>query len=148
MNRIEERIEKFILNHHLLTLATTEEQLPYCCSVFYVFNPDRGNFYFMSAPETKHIGHALTQPMVAGTIVLGDVSIAKIQGIQFTGRFFKPEGVEFDEAKSLYLKKFPIAHFLPSSLWAIEPDTFKMTDNTLGFGKKILWRRFEEVSQY
>ncbi len=141
MNPIEERIEKFIGSHRLLTLATTDEHLPFCCNIFYVFHPANGSFYFMSAAETKHIQDALKQPVVAGTIVSGDVSLAKIQGIQFTGRFFQPKEVEFEEAKRLYMKKFPVAHFITSSLWAIEPDFIKMTDNTLGFGKKILWSR-------
>jgi uncharacterized protein len=147
VNRMEERIAKFIVSHRLLTLATTEGHLPFCCNVFYVFHPEKRNFYFMSSSETKHVQDAITQPMVAGTIVSGDVNIANIQGIQFTGRFFQPKGDEFDNGSILYMKKFPLAHFISSSLWTIEPDFIKMTDNTLGFGKKILWHRYESIPQ-
>lgn len=95
----------------------------------------------MSSPDTKHIQHATLQPFVAGTIVSGDTTIAKIQGIQFTGKFYQPENEEMDEAKKTYLKKFPMARLFDSALWAVETDYIKMTDNTLGFGKKILWNR-------
>jgi uncharacterized protein YhbP (UPF0306 family) len=98
----------------------------------------------MSSKETKHIAEALQQPQVAGTIVSESLTIARIQGIQFTGRFLKPHGKIFDDAKKLYLKKFPVATFFDSDLWSIEITFVKMTDNTLGYGKKITWLREKE----
>ena len=78
---MEERIINFIEKYRLLTLATAANGIPYCCNVFYVFDAEAGNFYFMSSKDTKHISEALAQPHVAGTIVSENISIAKIQGM-------------------------------------------------------------------
>ena len=124
-----------------MTLATCIENIPYCCSLFYALDAERGHFYFMSSTDTKHIQQALQHSSVAGTIVSSDVSIARLQGIQFTGKFFKPDGDLIQESKKIYLRIIPAAAFSASSLWAIEIQSIKMTDNTLGFGKKITWLR-------
>jgi uncharacterized protein YhbP (UPF0306 family) len=141
MNPVSERIISFILKNHVMTLATSEGKAPYCCSIFYAFDPGKCCFYFMSSAESKHIQQAILQPLVAGTIVPGDTTIAKIQGIQFTGTCCQPDDKEMEEAKKIYLKKFPLARLFDSSIWEVEIDYIKMTDNTLGFGKKILWNR-------
>ena len=150
MNPVDERISTFIQKNQVLTLATSDGEAPYCCSIFYVFRAEKCCFYFMSSRETKHIQQAIRQPLVAGTIVPGDTSIAKIQGIQFTGIIDQPQNEELGEAKKIYLKKFPIARLFDSDFWSVEIDSIKMTDNTLGFGKKILWNKVsaEQEVQY
>ncbi|CDK61928.1 TPA: hypothetical protein QIQ90_005090 [Escherichia coli] len=40
-----------------------------------------------------------------------------------------------------YVKRFPVARMLSAPVWEIRPDEIKFTDNTLGFGKKLHWRR-------
>lgn len=150
MNTVDERIIRFTEKNHVLTLATSNGEVPYCCSIFYVFDPGRCCFYFMSSVDTKHIQHATVQPLVAGTVVPGDTGIAKIQGIQFTGKFYSPQGEELNQAKKTYLKNFPMARLFDSEFWGVEMDYIKMTDNTLGFGKKIIWNRVaseEEVNK-
>ena len=42
-----------------------------------------------------------------------------------------------------YIKAFPYAAVADLSLWRIEADMMKLTDNTLGFGKKLIWHREE-----
>jgi len=147
MNSIPERIQKFIEKNQVLTLATTDGVAPYCCSIFYVFDEVKECFYFMSAPDTKHIREALQQSSVAGTIVSGDTRVVKIQGIQFTGKFSRPPANNLEEAKKSYLRKFPMARLFDSGLWMIEIEYIKMTDNTLGFGKKITWSKEAEPEE-
>jgi len=147
MKIMEERIEKFIKGHHVMTLATVENNVPHCSSIFYVYDAEKSTLYFMSSPDTMHIRQALKQPLVAGTITPGHVSIARIQGIQFTGKFFQPKGEEFKKAKSVYVNRFLVARFMSSSFWALELHSIKMTDNTLGFGKKLHWDRLKEIEQ-
>ncbi len=59
--------------------------------------------------------------------------------MQITGR--TAPAAEGD--KSLYLKKFPYAALADLNLWRMEAETMKLTDNTLGFGKKLIWQRQE-----
>ena len=44
-----------------------------------------------------------------------------------------------ETARRAYLKRFPYAALAELTLWAIRPDYMKLTDNTLGFGKKLIW---------
>ena len=77
-------------------------------------------------------------PKISGTIVLETSIVGKIQGIQFEGEVFEPIGDMASKAKNQYLKKFPFAVFMDTHFMVVKL-TIKMTDNRLGFGKKLLW---------
>jgi uncharacterized protein YhbP (UPF0306 family) len=141
INSMDNRIEKFISNHQTLTLATVENGQPYCCSLFYAFDSEECRFYFMSSADTRHIVEAIKNPKIAGTIVKEINSIAHLQGLQFIGRIIAEENSSNKKAEKNYLSKFPFAKIFASNLWVIDIDYIKMTDNTLGFGKKIIWEK-------
>ncbi len=42
-------------------------------------------------------------------------------------------------AKIEYLKRFPFAAASKLDMWVLEPEYIKFTDNTLGFGIKLIW---------
>lgn len=130
---------KFINKHHLLTLATSSQDQPWCCSCFYAFDETNLQLIFTSDMHTRHITHILENPKVAGAIALETKIIGKIQGIQFTGEAFLLENKELDKARKTYLFKFPFAILAQTPLWAVKLHTLKMTDNKLGFGKKLYW---------
>lgn len=52
-----------------------------------------------------------------------------------------PEGELADLVKFVYLKRFPFAALMDTTLWVLQIDYAKMTDNRLGFGKKLIWER-------
>ncbi|MBN1181780.1 MAG: pyridoxamine 5'-phosphate oxidase family protein [Bacteroidales bacterium] len=133
---MDERIIKFIKKHHVLTLATSGDNLPYCASCFYAYNKDNNQIVFTSDVKTKHMQDALKQPVVAGTIALETKIIGKIQGIQFRG--ILSEAVE-KKQRQTYLKRFPFAILADTKLWIIQLTYIKFTDNRLGFGKKLIW---------
>jgi hypothetical protein len=131
-----EKIERFIGEHHLLSLATRGERL-WCCSMFYAYDADNVAFVVASDETTEHIHNVLKNLRVAGTVALETKTVGKIQGIQFVGEMERcPEGL-----KNLYFEAFPYARIMNPTLWMIRLDEVKMTDNTLGFGKKIIWKR-------
>jgi uncharacterized protein YhbP (UPF0306 family) len=41
------------------------------------------------------------------------------------------------------IKKYPFALAIPGDVYTIQPDYIKLTDNTIGFGKKLTWLRNE-----
>ena len=51
----DKRIIEFIKRHHLLTLATSKDNIPYCCNVFYVYNDKNNSLIFSSEVKTKHV---------------------------------------------------------------------------------------------
>ena len=42
INAIDVRIRKFIAQNQTLTLATSQGEIPYCCSLFYAFEESEG----------------------------------------------------------------------------------------------------------
>jgi hypothetical protein len=135
MEKIVSKITRFIQKHHLLSLATSGEEL-WCCSLFYVY--DESNYAFIVATDTQtlHGANVLQNTTVAGTVALETKTIGKIQGIQFRGSMTQ-ENVNYE----LYFKTFPYALAMNPTLWSIRLDEVKMTDNTFGFGKKLIWKR-------
>jgi uncharacterized protein YhbP (UPF0306 family) len=138
-NTIDLRIIEFIREHHILTLATSNDNRPYTCSCFYVYLDDENLFVCTSDRDTRHIRDVEQQDRVAGAVALETTMVGKIRGIQFTGTMFELEGDLLKKAAKAYLKKFPVARLKDLHLWGIRPDFIKMTDNRLGFGKKLIW---------
>jgi uncharacterized protein YhbP (UPF0306 family) len=96
---------------------------------------------FTSGFETRHVSEAQQNEQVSGIIVLETKIIGKIKGIQFSGRMELAEGNPLEKAKKAYLKRFPFAALMDTTLWMVYIDFLKMTDNNLGFGKKLIWER-------
>jgi len=96
---------------------------------------------FTSDLETRHIKEAMQNSSVAGSVVLETSVIGKIQGIQFSGKLLLTEGEAADRVNSIYLKRFPFAVLMNITIWELRMDYAKMTDNRLGFGKKLVWER-------
>lgn len=139
MNHPEKRIVDFINEHHVLTLATCVENQPWCANCFYVYLEDENCFVFTSDDETRHVKEVVMNTKVAASVVLETNVVGKIQGIQLTGSMLRPEDNLDSKVKMAYLKKFPFAALMKTSLWVLKPDFIKMTDNRLGFGKKLIW---------
>ena len=99
------------------------------------------SFIFTSGFETRHIKEVLQNSRVAGSIVLETSIIGKIQGVQFSGDLSLVEGSKAKQANAVYVKRFPFATLMNTTLWELRIDYAKMTDNRLGFGKKLIWTR-------
>ncbi|MDK9694198.1 MAG: pyridoxamine 5'-phosphate oxidase family protein [Sulfurimonas sp.] len=134
-----QKIDTFLQKHHVLTLATTNGGELSACNLFYVFDAQKVSFVVASSDETTHINHILQNKKVAGTVVLETKTVGKIEGVQFRGEFLP---LDDGELKKLYFKSFPYALAMNPKLWQIKIDYFKLTDNTLGFGKKLIWTNF------
>ena len=137
---IDERFAKFIAKHHVLTVATVgEEGRPYVANCFYAYDRKRNLFIFTSDIATRHGAEMEANANVALSIVLETRIVGRVQGLQITGIAMRGD----EEAKSRYIKRFPYAAVAPLSLWMVRPTMLKLTDNTLGFGKKLIWQSEE-----
>jgi uncharacterized protein len=139
MEKPDKRITDFIQKHHVLTLATSRENQPWCANCFYTYLKEENMLVFTSDEYTRHVAEASLNPVVAGSIVLETSIVGKIQGIQFTGIMEKPTDEQAKKVKMAYLKRFPFAVLMDTTLWVLKLRTIKMTDNRLGFGKKLFW---------
>jgi uncharacterized protein YhbP (UPF0306 family) len=79
----------------------------------------------------------VAQPKVAASILLETRIVGRIRGLQISGEVRPAD----EENRRLYLKRFPYTALADLHLWQLEPHELKLTDNTLGFGKKLIWRR-------
>lgn len=139
--KMDERIASFLKEQTVVNFATSVNNQPYCASCYYAYIPGEEILAFKSDTDTKHIEDALKNNQVAGTVLPDKLITAKIKGIQFTGLFKKAEGPQGDKAKKGYLSKFPVSGIFRGTIWMIELSKVKFTDNTLVFGKKVLWER-------
>lgn len=140
MQTIDPGIIEFIKEHHVLTLATCSGNEPWCANCFYVYLEKENAFVFTSDMKTKHVQDSLQQHLIAGSVVLETNIIGKIRGLQFQGEMFRLENGLLNVAKKAYLKRFPVAMLMKTTLWAVKPVLLKYTDNRLGFGKKLIWK--------
>lgn len=136
---MDKRITDFITQNKVLTMATSHENIPYCASCFYAYDEENQLLIFSSENHTTHIKQAVDNNKVSGTINIEVTTVAKIKGIQFKGLFINPDEKEQENFYTIYYKRFPFAKAKPAPIWAIQLTWIKMTDNTLGFGKKIVW---------
>ncbi len=139
MEALQPQIVKFIKEHHVLTLATSVDNQPWCCNCFYAFIEKEVAFVFTSDHNTRHIGDVLKNNKFAASIVLETKIVGKIRGLQLSGFVELAENEVLHAAKMAYLKRFPYAAIMKTTFWILRPNYMKMTDNRLGFGKKLLW---------
>lgn len=133
---VDERITRFIAKHHVLTLATVGEGgEAWVANCFYAYDRKRNLFIFTSDSATRHGSEMSFNSRVALSVVRETRIVGCVQGAQIVGNARPAD----DEAHKAYIKRFPYAVVAPLTLWMVEPTHIKFTDNTLGFGKKLIW---------
>lgn len=139
---VAERVAAFLTAHHVLTLATVDEDGPGAAALFYAVD-DAMSLYVLSDPGTRH-GRALARDArVAATIQSETTDWMAITGLQLRGT--ARQLAEDDEARHLYLSRFPIAATLMSSgaphrFYRIAPRWMRLIDNSRGLGFKEEFR--------
>ena len=136
---VDKKNVAFIRRHHVLTLATSVEGEPYCAACFYAYDKERNRLIFTSDDTTRHAQQMIANAKVAIGITLETRVVGKVQGAQICG--IAERGDEEDRRN--YIKRFPYAAVAPLNIWAVVPTFIKLTDNTLGFGKKLIWNNQE-----
>lgn len=137
----DKRIIKFIIQHHVLTLATSQNNEPWIAHCFYVYDAVENRFIFSSDLKTRHAQEAIKNQFVAGGIALETKIVGKIQGLQFQAIMKPLKDEALKAAKKMYLKKYPYAILMETTLWELSLTFLKLTDNNLGFGKKLIWKK-------
>ena len=137
---IDSRVIRFFRKHHVLTIATTVDNEPWCANCFYVYLEEencpcfhlRLRYPSRAGVSEEQPGRRISCP--------GDNDYRKdtwdtVPGDHLgTGRM-----IFFQKPKTAYLKRFPVAALMDTRLWIVRLTYIKMTDNRLGFGKKLIW---------
>jgi uncharacterized protein YhbP (UPF0306 family) len=141
VNIMDKHIVQFLTAQTVMTIATSENNIPHCATCFYVFIPEENLIVFKSKPGTTHVKQALANSIVAGSVLPDKFVAGKTSGIQFYGSFGAAKDGFHDLASKHYYKKYPFAAVMPGKLWVIELNKVVFTDHTLGFGKKRNWEK-------
>jgi uncharacterized protein YhbP (UPF0306 family) len=132
---------RYLKKQHVLSLCATDGEDMWSANCFYIFNETRMAFWLMTEPDTRHGQLMLANPRIAGTVNGQPKTVLLIKGVQYRGRIQLLSGEQETLARVAYQKRFPVAKKVSAPLWEITLDEVKMTDNALGFGKKIVWTR-------
>ncbi|AKC31841.1 YhbP family protein [Candidatus Pantoea carbekii] len=132
---------EYLKKQHVLSLCATNGKDLWCANCFYVFNETDTSFLLMTEVKTRHSQLMLQNSQVAGTVNCQQKTILLIKGIQYSGQIVLLNDKRKWQAQRAYQKRFPIAKKVSTALWEIIIDEMKMTNNMLGFGKKIIWHR-------
>lgn len=143
---MNDNILRFLQQQTCATICCVSEQgNPYCFSCFYAFNEEEGLLYFKSSANAHHSALMKINPVIAGTVLPDKLNKLLVKGIQFEGIVLNTDHPLVKESLITYLKKHPMALAIPGDVWTIQINHIKMTDSTLGFGKKIIWDRTEKA---
>jgi hypothetical protein len=140
---IDNRIVEFIKEHHLAALAATDGTEIWSWHAFYVFLEEESAFVITSEEKTRHIGifRQGKSDIITGAIGLETEQIGLIRGVQFNARMELCTESYVNRYRLSYLRRFPYAILKGGDLWILRITELKFTDNRLGFGKKIIWKR-------
>ena len=139
---MNEKIAEFIARQTCGNLACVDETgLPWCFSFFYSWDAAAGLLHYKSSDDTRHSIILHANKKVAGTILPDKFNLLQIKGIQFEGELLPEEHPLAAGGSAHYHKKHPMALAMPGEIWTIRLDHIKFTDNSLGIGKKLNWKR-------
>lgn len=100
---------ELIASQSSMALATAREGEAWAAPVYYVFY--QGEFYFFSAPDSRHILETMESGQAAATIYPFVHSWKDIRGIQMSGRIKKVRpGLKAVQAVRAYVEKYPFVN--------------------------------------
>lgn len=105
-NKLRNLIEDYLNEAKLMQVATSKDNRPWACSVYFAFDKDL-NLYWISTPTRRHSMEINDNENVAGTIVLPHTPGDAARGIQFEGSAKKlTNKTEIFFGMKCYVKRF------------------------------------------
>ncbi|MCF1504274.1 pyridoxamine 5'-phosphate oxidase family protein [Afifella sp. H1R] len=135
------RINTFLASHHVLALACSDGKEVWAANCFYLWLPQSASFVILTDGSTRHAEMMRARDEVAGCVAGQPEKVEDIKGVQFSARATCLPDASAVAVRALYEARFPVASKMPAPVWLLAADFLKYTDNSLGFGTKILWRR-------
>lgn len=140
-------ISRWLGKQHVVSWSVARDGELWAACAFYLYDNEKVAFYILSDESTRHAQMSGRRARIAGTVNGQPKSVALIRGLQFCGEIRLLEGDEAAAVRERYNRRFPVARMLSAPAWELRIDEMKFTDNTLGFGKKLLWSRDSGAEQ-
>ena len=130
--------------HTTLTLATVaEDGRPQAAPLFFAEMDDL-SLIFISETKVRHSRNIARDRWVAATIYADGQQWQSIRGVQLEGECIALDGPAANQARVVYLAKYPfikadkllaaMIHFV--TFYKISPTWLRLVDNSQGFGHK------------
>lgn len=141
-------VRDYLQSHHVATLATCSQDIPWAAAVFYVFADE--TIYFLSSPKSRHALNLAQNSRVALTVQENLEDWLRIKGIQIEGVASEISGAEEEKARRIYGKRFPLlgmasgasAHIVKALAkvhwYKVVPEQIYFIDNSLGLGSRTV----------
>jgi uncharacterized protein YhbP (UPF0306 family) len=140
-------ISRWLEKQHVVSWSVAKDGELWAACAFYLYDRENVAFYLLTEETTRHAQMSGPRAVVAGTVNGQPKTVALIRGVQFRGEIRLMEENESAAMRERYYRRFPMARMLPAPLWEVRIDEMKFTDNTLGFGKKMIWLRGSGAEQ-
>lgn len=106
MSNAKQLIKQYLTDGKLMQLATSKDNIPWICSVYYVVD-DKQNIYWLSYPERRHSLDIAANHDVAVTVaVKQDVPVIGVQAQGVASKVKSPTTVA--RVMYLYVKKYGV----------------------------------------
>ena len=104
--KLRETILSYLKTHNAMTLATTQDNVPWAAAVFYA--NDGFTLYYLSDPDTRHSMNIAEDSIICSTIYEDYDDYREIKGIQMEAKA-EPVTAEDELAKAVkvYIEKYP-----------------------------------------
>jgi uncharacterized protein len=133
-------ISEFLLSQSCANIACLDNAgKPYSFSCYYVFHPELNQLYFKSSVDAAHFGFLVNSSAVSGTVLPDKLNKLMVKGLQMEGICLNEDHPLAKGASQYYHKKNPLALAMSGKVWTIQIEHLKLTDSSLGFGKKLHW---------
>jgi uncharacterized protein YhbP (UPF0306 family) len=137
----EKRIWSFVKDQTVLNFATSKNDVPWCASCYYALEEEYKLLVFKTDMKSRHMEEANKQIWVAGTILPDKQKKGIVIGVQYQGKMVLEDEERVTKARKRYYKKFPFAKAMDGEIAVLELTHVKLTDNKLGFGKRLVWEK-------
>lgn len=145
---LRKEIVQYIESHHVMTLATTAQALPWAAAVFYA---NRGlTLFFVSDPQSRHCMNLRECLTASAAIHENNEDWREIRGVQLEGTVEAVPPEDLAPALGVYLARFPFAkefvtpeglfsvagRTLNARFYRLSPSRLLLLDNLKGFGHR------------
>jgi uncharacterized protein YhbP (UPF0306 family) len=140
------RIEAFLAEHHVMSLATLGPEGPHATSLFYAC--DGLSLIWISDPKSRHSRELEAHARVATTIAPDYEDFSVIRGVQIWGVAGKVSDSERAKQIAVLENRYAFLRrtgqgpkkmhdaYSQAAIYRLDPKRIVFIDNTLGFGHK------------
>lgn len=138
---------KLLSERRVLCLSTATDNVPYSTPVFYYFNREVIEFYFISSLDSHHLKQASNNHNVSAAIFDQNPTIQEIKGAQIQG-WLTIEPIDkiknnesFTNYKATIIESSEFLNIANLSFCTLKANQIKFIDNSVKFGYKEVWSR-------